>query len=401
MANRREKLDKSDPFARRKRPAPSGPVPDLNTLTNAMLRPDAAPATEPTEQTIDIFEISPDPAQPRRAIPSLVRGDWSGEPAGLGDVFSRWIQAYAVETGTDFDSSQRTLIHAIEGKETQRTGEQTGDPGPVESTLFRLVDLAASIYREGLINPITVARDATAPGRFLIETGERRWLAHHLLYSIFGDQFRRIRAQISDGINVWKQAYENNARDNLNAIGKARQFATLLMDLHAREGADFDAYEAFEREQDYYAQIADSKRFDIPRGHAETVITAMGVTNRSVTTRYRNLLKLPPPIWTVADDLDWTERRLRQLTALSKKEALTVAAQWVHADGITGYESLLPVGNTAQKSEAKASPADELHLTLEQSKDRIAKRLKKVNRRQAQALIEAYEAWLQDLKENL
>lgn len=404
MANRREKLDNSDPFGPRRRSGiPEGPLPSLSDLTNAMLTP-AAPLTPEGQpappNTLDIFLIQPDPVQPRRAIPSLVRDGWDGSPHTLAEVFTHWIDAYASEVRSDYDSAERTLRHMLDGLDTRRSREDGAEvAGPVESSLFRLVDLAASIRREGLINPITVEAMETLPRSYRIETGERRWLAHHLLYSLTRDEaYRQIRAHVTEGVNVWKQAYENNARDNLNAIGKARQFATLLMDLHQRQGVGFRPFEDFGQEQDFYAQVADSSRFDVPRGSAEAIITAMGVTNRSVTTRYRNLLKLPYPVWLAADDLNWPERRLRKLTALNSRDALRLAAQWAQAEGYT--HPLLPMGNTPPKA-AQSTPTDDLHNTLEASKRSIERKLKRVNKRQAQALIEAYEAWLQDLKAGL
>jgi len=59
----------------------------------------------------------------------------------------------------------------------------------------------------------------------------------------------------------------------LNAIAKARQFALLLMDLH---GADhFDPFNAFEHEQDFYAQVADGTQWRIPRGKGEVLLRQM------------------------------------------------------------------------------------------------------------------------------
>ena len=176
----------------------------------------------------------------------------------------------------------------------------------------------ASIRRDGLTNPISVVRRGN---NYELETGERRWLAYHLLHWKFGENdllpnnkqrnWSRIPARIVKEVDIWRQASENNARDNLNAISKARQLALLLMDLHGWE--HFSTFNEFENEQDFYSQVADGNEWRIPRGHGEVLLNAMGLSDASQLRQYRALLRLPLADWRKADDENLTEGELRKI----------------------------------------------------------------------------------------
>lgn len=263
---------------------------------------------------IIISDIQPDPTQPRRALPSAIRQNWNGDPTQLQDVFAAWLEAVENERGSAFDLNARLLAES--------DYEPPEHVGALEASLLTLVELAASIRRDGLTNPITVARDGM---RFRLETGERRWLAFHLLYAVFqDDQWLRIPARVVERADVWRQASENNARANLNAIGRARQFALLLMDLLAQQGETFQPFDALAEpggsDRAFYAQVADGNRYRIPRGKGEMMYNAMGLKNDSQLRRIRDLLNVPNEFWQVADDLNWTERRIRDLREQAKDD---------------------------------------------------------------------------------
>ncbi len=255
---------------------------------------------------ISIFEIYPDPMQPRRAIPSSVRERWDGNPSGVKKVLSAWLSAVSEERGEWFDLREHLLAE----------GDSEADRriGPIEKTILSVIDIAASVYRDGLTNPITVTQHASG---YRLETGERRWLAYHLLHAEFEDeQWNRIPTRVIEAASIWRQAAENNARDNLNAIAKARQFALLLMDLlsnDAESPVHFRPFETFKNEHEFYAQVADGARYRIPKGKSEQLYSAMGFNNRNQVSDYRRLLTLPDKAWQIADDYNVTEFRLRTI----------------------------------------------------------------------------------------
>lgn len=256
---------------------------------------------------IDIFHIRPNPMQPRRVIPSQFR---AGQ---LMDQIEAWLDDVETESGRAFP-----LQALILGKVELRAREErqaTADELP----MLRLADLAASIHRDGLTNPITVAGSGE---NYLIETGERRWVAFHLLHEyIGGDAYSAIPARRVSEINLWRQASENTARDNLNAIARARQIALLLMEMHGWD--NFAPIEAFENEQEFYAQVADSSKWRVPYGRAEQLCAACGFEHASRIRQFRALLRLTPEQWIKADDRDIAEFELRKWLHPRRDTAVT------------------------------------------------------------------------------
>lgn len=259
---------------------------------------------------ISIFEITPDPCQPRRAVPAKVRA-WTWG-TGMPNLFDQWVFHASRETeDADVMPYIRDMVLDC-GEETHPIQAD----GPALAALLDLAGLAMSIRRDGLANPITVASQSDG---YLIETGERRWLAFHLLHWLTGDtRWSKIPARVVT-FDVWRQASENNARANLNAIGKARQFAILLMDLLRARGEGFAPFESFDREQDYYAQVADGEAHRIPRGQSEKLLNALGLKNPQQLRQCRALLSLESQIWTAADDANWSLTNLTEYLKTGKK----------------------------------------------------------------------------------
>lgn len=281
-----------------------------------------------------IDAIIPNATQPRRAIPSSVRQYWSGssDADSMANFFQRWLEEINLERREADIKESFPLDAYLAGEETSRTAniqnedelEQISNSrtGAKESALMPVVDLATSIKRDGLINPISIAQN----GRLWeIETGERRWLAYQLLnWRITGNDWQKIPARQVDGISIWRQSTENNTRADLNAIAKARQFALLLMNVRTeKEGDEFQVHTAFGHEQDYYAQVADGRAFPVPYGMGGKLINAMGISDVGQLRHLRRLLRLPQIVWTVADDLNWSESSI-QKTILSTDDAETI-----------------------------------------------------------------------------
>ena len=309
-------------------------------------------------EAVSIHEIHPNSMQPRCTIPHDLSDIFAIHPKNLVDVFERWIIEVQLEKKqNDFD-----IVNYLLGLQTDRGEQAEKDnvegsaatdqrPSAKEHGLMKLIDLAASIRRDGLSNPISLVQHGD---HYEIETGERRWLAYHILYWKFGDgdkrpdgsivNWSRIPSRIVKEVDVWRQASENNARDNLNAISRARQLSLLLMDLHGWH--NFARLDDSESEQTFYAQVADGAAWRIPRGQGERLLNAMGLSDAGQLRQYRALLRLPGDLWRRGDDEDLTEGELRKMkaaldsvtrvtsssTARKKKDALTKlaadASQW-------------------------------------------------------------------------
>lgn len=312
--------------------------------------------------------IYPNQMQPRRTLPTGVRQYFSSPDSDAMEYFfGMWLKEINLERKIDFP-----LRTYLEGKETQRIAgvekideeiEQVGSVpkmGTLETAFMQVVELAASIMRDGLTNPISIARSGSS--RYEIETGERRWLAYHLMNWQYPNAgWDKIPSrQVEDGISIWRQANENNVRADLNAIATARQFALLLMDILGAN--NFNLFDDFDDEQDFYAQVADGRIYSIPTNHGEKVINAMGISDVGQLRHIRRLLRLPNPVWVVADDLNWSESFIQKTllrNAQSDEEIIRRALLQAKVDDyltvsvLTPYQHLLqqPKGNSKPKSD--------------------------------------------------
>ena len=298
---------------------------------------------------ISIQEIHPNAMQPRQSVPHDLTDLYPLTPDNVVDIFERWIIEVQLEKSqNDFDVTNYLLGKTTERGDQAEKDESDGgsDIGLAASTkedaLMKLVDLAASIRRDGLSNPVSLMNHGD---HYEIETGERRWLAYHMLYWKFGDgdvrpdgsrvNWSRIPARIVSRVDVWRQASENNARDNLNAISRARQLAVLLMDLHGSQ--NFTSYNDCASEQAFYAQVADGGRWRIPRGQGERLLNAMGMTEASQLRQYRALLRLPDELWRKGDDESLSEGELRKMkSALATVTRVTTSSSGKPKKDIVG-----------------------------------------------------------------
>ena len=225
---RKRRLRAADPFA--DPPAADNPL-SVRAADAALFGEiRAREGGRPTLRLLDINDIQPDPQQPRRSLPLALRQQWDGQAASLPDLLIHWRETTAP------DVHLRAALALSEDEWAESSDSQSR---PAEPAFAELLSLAANIRHDGLQHPITVAR-AEQSG-FLLESGERRWLAFHLLHLYDGDgeRWARIPANIQPERDVWRQASENSARDDLNAIARARQYALLLMDLWRESGHEF------------------------------------------------------------------------------------------------------------------------------------------------------------------
>lgn len=294
---------------------------------------------------LPLAEIRPDARQPRRQIPSALRAAWDGEP---GSLFRQWILAHAAEVGKREDAATGFLFDRMNGVQTEMDAVYQDEAvrGPTEpssgvytKSLLAVVDLASQIRAEGLINPIRVVK---ADAGYLIESGERRWLAFQLLHWFTGDEgWSKIPAVVAPQFSAWQQARENTARSSLNAIGMARQLALLLMDLYAAEGVTFLPFDDMVPpggcDRAYYAQVADGQTWRVPRGQGETLVGALGLKSPSQLRQYRMLLSVSDTLWQAADDLDWPERHVREIieATLNPRHQAQMTAIYAEREGYT------------------------------------------------------------------
>jgi hypothetical protein len=279
---------------------------------------------------ISIRLIWADIKQPRRVFPAEIRGDWQGSPQRVPEMLRQWHEI--VEGILDEKIIAANLV-MVNGDTFDRHESE------IVNDYFSLCALAGSVVHDKLTNPISVV--SGVGGIYLIETGERRWLAHHLLLMYAHNRYEKIAAQIVDKADVYRQANENSARASLNAISMARQLALLLMSMH---GVDqFDTYETLvlpgECDRKYYAQVANGKLWPVKRGQGARILSATGIKNAVMLNRYRDLLNLTDQQWNTGDDENWSEGALRVLRDDDReRERLEKERNEDHDE--------LPIGNT-------------------------------------------------------
>jgi len=281
----------------------------------------------------NIDAIWADVKQPRRAVPASIRLHWNGNPVDVAEMLNQWHIIAGKTAVVD--------VYAI----LQGNGEgfEVENAPAIFTGYLELLRLAASIRKEGLINPISIVEFS---GRNVIETGERRWLAYHMLRQYMGDEWAKIPARKSEERDyVWRQAAENTARRELNAIGMARQLALLIME--TRRGIEGQSYNDFDElviaggcDRKFYAQIANGNVHRVPRGMGERIQGAMNLSEKRLAD-YRKLLKLTEDevvndaLWIRGDVGDWPEFTLREVVSTlpdGKVREIVTRENWTLGD---------------------------------------------------------------------
>lgn len=275
---------------------------------------------------ISINEIRADPQQPRK-LASQVRGNWSGAADGVVDVLRRWYEMAVAEL-------PEFTLDWLGNSSEQEAMPDAPDPlkYPLAAAFMELARLADSILHNGLLEPIAVIAQplsATMTPTYTLSYGERRWLAFHLLHLHTGDpQWLKIPALTDVQADAWAQAAENSARESLNAIGRARQYALLMMAAWENNGRVklHIPITHFQREQDFYRQALEHK--SLPNGYGQRMLTYLGVKSRADLSRLRDLLNLDVRLWTLGDDWNAPLDVLLRCAKLDPDQGVALLQQW-------------------------------------------------------------------------
>jgi hypothetical protein len=267
------------------------------------------PAGSGEPYLLSIDQIFPDPVQPRRSMPDDLRARWiAGERvSGLLDEWQGRVSLAIRKAGLPaLVGLPRNYINDYqEDTPLDEVSEKTAQLPPGIAPWIELLRLAASINQAGLEQPVTAY--ASSEKQYVLIVGERRLLAFHVLQWIGYAGHDQIPALKRERYNIWSQAFENGARQNLNAISKARQLALLLMEMN-------DVWQPLEDgtqpDQAWYAQTADLR---VPYGKAEAVATVLGLSGPVAIRQYRRFLRLPEEVWNLADTHNWAADKIHRI----------------------------------------------------------------------------------------
>ncbi len=267
--------------------------------------------------SIVLDRIRPDPAQPRRVLPEVIRQDFLAGLINARQALERWeaqVAEEAARLGRPRPDWRALLDRSPDDRGEDITVDAPGLPGPEEDALRAIVATASTIRHGGQVSPITVS-EVDGGSYYRIETGERRYWAHHWLNTWLGDGYDQIQCIVVPQASPWRQAAENTSREELSAMALARQLATLLLDLYgihpAQEGPVANGW---------YRQALN---YRVPRGEGAALRAALGGIERAQFSRIQNLLRLPDAAWELADRHRLEEKRLRPVLKL-QDEALQI-----------------------------------------------------------------------------
>lgn len=279
----------------------------------------AAMADDTADSTLPIMEIIPDHTQPRRIMSQEIRRDWDGTPQGYRKLIDTW------ESRVQKIAKGAFPIDILIGK-ASALERKTDDPLVLD--FIELLGFAANIRDIGLNHPI----GAVKRGDYhRLVFGERRWTAYQILNHYLGDteDWGTIPAKIlvaSDWEIAKAQSAENNQNKRLNAIGRAREFAKLLMIARTDGGERYDSWNQLVNpggcDRAWYAQVSNGELHRIPRNLGPQFVQALNISE--VTMRkYRGLLRLfdnhnlsskvNDAIWLLGDAGSWSENFMRDI----------------------------------------------------------------------------------------
>ena len=211
---------------------------------------------------VPILQVHPDPQQPRRLL-----------PPDLAEALASGASPHEVL------SQLRVRSERIKW---------------IRERLAKLDGLADSIATDGLIQPIRVFQDG--PDTYRIESGERRWWAHHIMVGRGDRRFERIlafivgeQAQVSGVLR--RRVAENVHRSDFTSIELARAMAV--------------------RAEEIASEDANLSRRDVE----QRVGKENGMSDRRVR-QFLALLKLPTDVQELAHQARLSESSLRALVTI-------------------------------------------------------------------------------------
>jgi hypothetical protein len=328
---------------------------------------------------IVLDRIRPDPAQPRRVLPEPIRSEFLAGHLNARQALERW-EALVAEEAARLGRPRPDWRALLDRNPDDRNAETfetdpPGAPGPEEELLRSIVATAATIRHGGQVSPITVV-EMDNGSYFRIETGERRYWAHHWLNMWLSNGFDQIQCIVVPAASPWRQAAENTSREELSAIALARQLARLLLDLY---GIRPDYSRPIPN--DWYRQALD---YRVPRGEGDALRAALGGIQRAQFSRIQALLRLPDSVWELADRYRLEEKRLRYVLKVDDEALQVQLVRLIVTRNLSAerVRQLVESGQLPAILRGAAPPTDEERATVS---ERVASRWPTLARQVTQA----------------
>lgn len=273
-------------------------------------------------------QMIPDRFQPRRLLPTVLRGPFFSGKIDCYQAARQWLQ----------------MANNDEGLKEQ---------------VDRLLNMGSSFSEHGQIKPITGAWVEVGDGNYVfqIETGERRfWAACLQVIAQNMSQEPLLRVEVITQPTRMRQVLENRHAEPPSAVGQACEVASLIL---SELNLTPQGYE--QDEFDYFRQAISQR---MPPGLWDRVTPVMNVS-RPRLEQLMNVLKLPSNLLEMADRYRVPERVLREVLKAPRDrwDMLILASlkQGVTADDIAALGS----GSGLDKASKPASqPADPIQQAI-------------------------------------
>ena len=260
--------------------------------------------------TPKLDQLVPDLNQPRHVVPDDLRERLlTGNPPGEV-LWEAWRRCLGEELYGTMRSHDLSPAEAL----AKRREEGPLDLA-LQLTLEGLVELADSIVRHGLRQPINVYD--MGGGKYRVAEGERRWWAHVYLYTVrLHYEAETILARVQplpDGdLEVLARQHAENAhRADLSAVARARAIRQV------REAVEKPLGTQGSWEQDASTPLPprNSNTLDDLTGQQLVKLTGKGMSGRMVRN-YLALLTLLPGTQALAEAAGLSEKALRPIVSL-------------------------------------------------------------------------------------
>jgi ParB-like chromosome segregation protein Spo0J len=284
--------------------------------------------------TPELDTCQPDPHQPRHILPDDLRERLGAGATAAEVLWETWQRCLGEPLYRALRSHDLTPEEAL----AQRREEGVQDLA-LQLTLEGLVELAGSIARHGLRNPINVYD--LGGGMYRIAEGERRWWAHVLMRDVLlRVEASTILARIhplppGELTLLARQQAENVHRRDLSAIARARAITrvreALALEVSGTSGSTNPRHPPVGQEVSgtggstnlggrprHLAAITSSQLDDLT-GQRLAELTGRGMTGRTVRL-YLALLSLPLEAQALAEAAALGERALRPIVSLDDAE---------------------------------------------------------------------------------
>lgn len=309
----------------------------------------------------ELDQLVPDPNQPRHIVPDdlrerLLQGEMSPGDVIL-EMWQRCLDQHRYQAMRSFEISPAEALAAQRDAGVRDWG--------IQLTLEGLVELADSITRHGLRQPVNVYD--LGDRRYRIAEGERRWWAHVHLWTVHSRVeaqtiLARVQPLPEDELTALaRQQAENVHRADLSAMARARAIQRVREAMTQEVSGTAPRVSGTSGSRNLggrprHLDVTTVSQLDDLTGQRLAELTGKGMSGRMVRN-YLALLTLPPDAQALAEAAGLTERALRPIVSLDDPAEQVRLVQALASEEMTPAQVAAEVKRLKQKGRREKSDA--------------------------------------------